>query len=122
MRGAPFAPRRGMRQRQPRPAATVFLVAALAASSVLVRGAAAPEWVTAWGTSLEAVGTTTITNRTVRMIARVTAGGSSGRIRPKHTFNTLPVTIGQAYLGYQLTTRSGDSAAHGAAIVPGSNH
>jgi len=100
-------------------AALVAASAALSASAV--QSPAPQQWIAGWSTSLEGVGTTTITNRTVRMMARVTIGGNSVRIRLDNTFNTVPVTIAKAYIGYQLTSRSGDSASHGAGVVAGSN-
>ena len=69
-------------------------------------------WVTAWGTSQQALGDTQITNATVRMIARVTIPGDSVRIRLDNTFGTEPVTIGRAYIGYRV---------QGAALAAGSN-
>src|SRR6266567_117935 len=51
-------------------------------------------WVTAWGTSQQALGETKISNATVRLIARVTLPGDSIRIRLDNTFGTAPVTFG----------------------------
>jgi lysophospholipase L1-like esterase len=72
-------------------------------------GAAA--WVTAWGTSQQALSDVQITNATVRMIARVTIPGDNIRIRLDNTFGTDPVTIGRAYVGYRI---------QGAAVAAGS--
>ena len=69
-------------------------------------------WVTAWATSQQALGATTITNATVRMIGRVTAGGESVRVRLDNTFGMDPLIIGAAYVGPVM---------RGAALVPGSN-
>ncbi len=69
-------------------------------------------WVTAWATSQQGLGTTRITNATVRMIARVTAGGESVRVRLDNTFGTDPLVIGAAYVGPVM---------RGAALTPGSN-
>ena len=69
-------------------------------------------WVTAWATSQQALGTTAITNATVRMIARVTASGESVRVRLDNTFGTDPIVIGAAYVGPVM---------RGAALAPGSN-
>jgi len=59
-------------------------------------------WVTAWGTSQQALGTAMITNATVRMIARVTIPGDAVRIRLDNTFGVQPVTIGKAYVGLRV--------------------
>src|SRR5258706_16335550 len=59
-------------------------------------------WVTAWGTSQQALGEARITNATVRMIARVTIPGENVRIRLDNSFGMDPVTIGRAYLGYRV--------------------
>ena len=69
-------------------------------------------WVTAWGTSQQALGDTPITNATVRMIARITIPGDSVRIRLDNTFGTEPVAIGHAYIGHRV---------QGAALAAGSN-
>ena len=69
-------------------------------------------WVTAWATSQQALGATTITNATARMIGRVTAGGESVRVRLDNTFGTDPLIIGAAYVGPVM---------RGAALVPDSN-
>jgi lysophospholipase L1-like esterase len=87
----------------------------------LIAHAQSPKWVVAWSTSQETVPTTTIANRTIRMLARVSIGGTSVRVRFDNTFNTAPVTIGSAWIGRQLTKRSGDQSSHGAALVAGSN-
>ena len=64
------------------PAVPGWMLAALAGCWLLLGSAGAefqqaePErWVTAWGTSQQALGTTTITDASVRMIARVTIRG-----------------------------------------------
>ena len=83
-----------------------------AASRGSAQEAEAARWVTAWATSQQALGATTITNATVRMIARVTAGGESVRVRLDNTFGTDPLIIGAAYVGPVM---------RGAALGPGSN-
>jgi lysophospholipase L1-like esterase len=60
------------------------------------------EWVTAWGTSQQGPGQTMINRATVRMIARVTLGGDSLRIRLDNTFGTQPVTFGSASIGPRI--------------------
>ena len=60
-------------------------------------------WVAAWGTSQQPnVTQATISNATVRMIARVTIPGDTIRIRLDNTFSAAPVTIGKAYVGYRV--------------------
>jgi lysophospholipase L1-like esterase len=69
-------------------------------------------WITAWSTSQQALGTTSLTNATVRMIARVTIGGDAIRIRLDNTFGSGPLAIGKAYIGQRI---------QGAALANGSN-
>jgi lysophospholipase L1-like esterase len=78
----------------------------------LQRPAAQPRWITAWSTSQQALGTTAVTNATVRMIARVTIPGEAVRIRLDNTFGTAPLVIGKAYVGQRI---------QGAALATGSN-
>jgi lysophospholipase L1-like esterase len=72
---------------------------------------AAP-WITAWGASQQALGMTTMTNATVRMIARVTVPGEAVRIRLDNTFGMVPLVIGKAYVGQRI---------QGATLAAGSN-
>jgi lysophospholipase L1-like esterase len=60
---------------------------------------AGPAWVTAWGTSQQGLGTTKITNATVRMIARVTIPGDSVKVRLDNTFGLGPVVFDKASIG-----------------------
>ena len=69
-------------------------------------------WIAAWGSSQQTLGTTTITDATVRMIARVTVSGEAVRIRLDNTYGTTPLAIGKAYVGWRMA---------GASIAPGSN-
>lgn len=69
-------------------------------------------WVTAWGTSQQALGEPRITNATVRMMARVTLPGSAVRIRLDNTFGTEPLVIGRATVGLRV---------QGATVAAGSN-
>lgn len=73
---------------------------------------AADRWMTAWGTSQQGLGTSVVTNTTVRMIARVTVSGDAVRIRLDNTFGTTPLSVGKAYVG--LRTQQ-------AALAAGSN-
>ena len=72
----------------------------------------AGRWVTAWSTSQQGLGTTMVTNTTVRMIARVTIAGDAVRIRIDNAFGTMPLAIGKAYVGQRI---------QGAALATGSN-
>jgi hypothetical protein len=56
-------------------------------------------WVTAWGTSQQALGETKITNATVRMVARVTIPGESVKVRLDNTFGAAPAVFGNASIG-----------------------
>src|SRR5438094_7525787 len=60
------------------------------------------DWVTAWGTSQQALGEAKISNATVRMIARVTIPGESIRIRLDNTFGTVPVTFGRVTIAPRI--------------------
>ncbi len=76
------------------------LAASFGAGTVAPQGRpSSGNWITAWGASQQALGTTAITNATVRMIARVTIPGDAVRIRLDNTFGTVPVTIGKVYVG-----------------------
>ena len=75
-------------------------------------GGRSASWVTAWGTSQQALGDAQITNATVRMIARVTIPGENIRIRLDNTFGTDPLRIGRASVGYRI---------QGASVAAGSN-
>src|SRR5262245_35823970 len=59
-------------------------------------------WVTAWGTSQQALGSNKITNATIRMIARVTISGDSIRIRLDNAFGLVPVNFGNASVGPRI--------------------
>jgi lysophospholipase L1-like esterase len=90
------------------------LAAALAAVAIQAGAHAQSRaaWVTAWGTSQQVLGDSTISNATVRLIARTSAGGDAVRLRLDNTFGTGPVVIARAYVGHR---------AQGAALVAGSN-
>jgi hypothetical protein len=69
-------------------------------------------WVTAWGTSQQALADTTITNATVRLIARATVPGDAVRVRLDNSFGPEAVRIARAYVGARV---------QGAALAAGSN-
>ena len=79
---------------------------ACAATLLLVTGTAAQQqrarWITAWGTSQQALGATGVSNATVRMIARVTIAGEAVRIRFDNAYGASPLSIGKAYVGLRI--------------------
>lgn len=77
-----------------------------------LRGGPASAWVTAWGTSQQTLGEATVTNATVRLIARVTVPGDGVRIRLDNSYGTEPVRIGRAFVGLRV---------QGATVAAGSN-
>jgi hypothetical protein len=80
---------------------------------VLAPPASAQDWVAAWASSMQSASpeSWTVTDATVRLIARTTIGGDQVRVRLENTFGDEPLRIGTAALGLQ---------ANGAALVPGS--
>ena len=96
-------------------AGAVFIVLGVMLSASQGRGASTSPgkmWVTAWGTSQQALADTRITNATVRMVARVTLPGDAIRVRLDNTFGVEPVAIGRATVGLRI---------QGAAVAAGSN-
>ena len=90
---------------------------ACAATLLLVTGTAAQQqrparWITAWGTSQQALGATGLSNATVRMIARVTIAGEAVRIRLDNAYGASPLSVGKAYVGLRI---------QGAALATNSN-
>ena len=59
-------------------------------------------WVTAWATSQQVLGEATISNATVRMIARVTIPGDAVRFRLDNGYGTEAIRIGRASIGYRI--------------------
>jgi len=94
--------------------ATAVVLAVLFESGglALQQPPARPRWTTAWGTSQQTLGTTTVTDATLRLIARVTIPGEAVRIRLDHTFGTDPLVVGKAYVGLRI---------QGATLAAGSN-
>ena len=90
-----------------------LLAVSFTTSTAAAKGRPGPgTWITAWGTSQQTLGTATITNATVRMIARVTIPGDAVRIRLDNTFGPEPVMIGKVYVGLRV---------QGPALATGSN-
>lgn len=93
-------------------AASVALVLAGLVAGPSAVGAPPPHWFASWGFSQQALGTQTVSNGTVRMIARPTLSGSSVRVQLQNTFGTTPLDVGAATLGARV---------NGALLAPGSN-
>ena len=76
--------------------------------------AAAQQWVAAWGSSVQSAspGTWTVTNASVRLLARSTISGERVRVRLENTFGADPLTIGAASIAFQ---------SNGPALVVGSS-
>ena len=94
-----------------------FLLAIIAVGLALNLSPAAeqttgPRWVTAWTTSQQTLGERTLSNATVRLMARVTASGESIRVRLDNTYGTDPLVVGGAALGEPM---------RGATLSPGSS-
>jgi lysophospholipase L1-like esterase len=70
-------------------------------------------WITAWGTSQQALSQVRVSNATFRLIARVTAPGNAIRLRFDNTFGTAPVTFGKVSVGPR------QSANNPASLSPG---
>ena len=94
-----------------------LVFAVLAVSVPLGLSAAAEQiaeahWVTAWGTSQQALADTALTDVTVRLMARVTATGESIRIRLDNTYGARSLVVGSAAIGESM---------RGAILTPGSS-
>lgn len=72
----------------------------------------AARWVTAWGSSQQSLSSETVSNATVRMIARSTVAGDRVRVKLENFFGDDAVTFGEAWVGLRNT---------GASLAPGSN-
>lgn len=79
--------------------AGIVVQAALAAG--LAANAGAQQWVASWGSSLQgpAPEDWTISNASIRLIARSTIGGDRVRVRLENTFGEQPLSIGAAAVG-----------------------
>ena len=94
---------------------TALPLAVVAVVATTVPGtAAAQQWVAAWGSSMQSAspGNWTVTNATVRLLARSTISGEQVRVRLENTFGDDPLTIGAASLAFQ---------SNGPALVVGSS-
>ena len=90
----------------------VFAVSLTLGLSAVAEQTAGAEWVTAWATSQQTFGDISLTDATVRLMARVTATGESIRVRLDNTFGTRPLIIGAAAVGEPM---------RGATLTPGSS-
>ncbi|MYI74814.1 MAG: SGNH/GDSL hydrolase family protein, partial [Acidobacteria bacterium] len=79
--------------------AGIVVQAALAAG--LAANAGAQQWVASWGSSLQgpAPEEWTISNASIRLIARSTIAGDRVRVRLENTFGEQPLSIGAAAVG-----------------------
>ena len=91
---------------------TVLAVLLATGLAAVGRQAPTPRWVTAWATSQQGLGQDGVTDATVRLIARVTAGGESVRVRLDNTYGTEPLQLGSIYVGQRQ---------RGPALLSGSN-
>ena len=75
---------------------------------------AAQQWIASWGSSLHGLSREdqTITDATIRLIARSTVAGDRVRVRLENTYGTHPLTIGAAAIGVRN---------NGPSLVIGSN-
>ncbi len=69
------------------------------------------QWVTAWSTSQQGQGNTSLSDATIRLMARVTASGEAIRIRLDNSYGTRPLVIAAATVGEPM---------RGAVLSPGS--
>ena len=92
-------------------AATLALSLATSLAAV-GRQTSSPRWITAWATSQQGLGEDVVTNATVRLIARVTEGGESVRIRLDNGYGVGPLRIRSASVGHRM---------RGAALAPGTH-
>ena len=69
------------------------------------------QWVTAWSTSQHGQGNTSLSDATIRLLARVTASGEAIRIRLDNSYGTGPLVIAAATVGEPM---------RGAVLSPGS--
>lgn len=83
---------------------TVFTLAAAWATATPAAGQAGvtANWVTAWTTSQQVLGDATISNATVRMIARSTIAGNAVRVRLDNTFGREALHVGRVTIGHRV--------------------
>lgn len=92
----------------------VGIIVQCALAAGLAASAGAQQWVASWGSSLQgpAPEDWTISNASIRLIARSTIAGDRVRVRLENTFGEQPLTIGAAAVGLRN---------NGPSLVIGSN-
>ncbi|MFE7120191.1 SGNH/GDSL hydrolase family protein [Streptomyces sp. NPDC057654] len=107
---------------------TLLLAAALAhalpagaAENTAAHPARSQHWVGGWGTAMTPPGisgysATGFADRTLRMVERLSAGGSSVRLRLTNAYGTSPLDLGAV-----TVARRAKDATKGAAVEPGSS-
>lgn len=90
-----------------------FIAAVVVGGSLSVGAeqATQAQWVTAWSTSQQGQGNTSLSNATIRLMARVTASGDAIRIRLDNSYGTRPLVVAAATVGEPM---------RGAVLSPGS--
>ena len=78
-----------------------FIAAVVVGGSLSVGAeqATQAQWVTAWSTSQQGQGNTSLSNATIRLMARVTASGEAIRIRLDNSYGTRPLVVAAATVG-----------------------
>src|SRR6185437_4883492 len=80
-----------------------LLAAAVAAFLLVTAPASAtpatPSWVATWCLPINSSKTTTFTNRTIRVVAQATLGGSQVRVRLSNDNGAQPITLADAHVG-----------------------
>ncbi len=92
-------------------AAVLFSSAWLMPSAALARNTV-PSWVAAWALPVNNAYSNSLQNQTIRVIARVSFGGSQVRIRVSNIYGAQPLTLQDAHVGI---------AGSGAAVRAGTN-
>jgi len=97
----------------------VKTVLAVAAATLLAlsgaagaRAADTPSWVAAWALPVNSSKTTAFSNKTIRMVERVSFGGSRVRVRLSDANGNQALTLSHAHVGL---------AGSGAAVKPGTD-
>ncbi|MGW3419206.1 GDSL-type esterase/lipase family protein [Streptomyces phaeochromogenes] len=101
-----LGPLRGRRRFAALSAAVAAVLVSLLPATPAEAGAKPGEWTGTWATAQHASYDPGVSEVTVRIPVRVSAGGSSARVRLTNGFTTEPVTIGHATVG----RRDGGSA------------
>jgi len=92
--------------------ASVVVVAIFSAATSFGEQDQPAEWFTAWGTSQQGLSERSVTDVSVRMIARVTLPGEAVRVRLDNTYGEVPLEISSAFVGERMRD---------AVLLPGTN-